>query len=151
MIFTKTAAIVNIYTDASFRRSDGEVRVGYLITINPDEKNCNVNIISFGSKKITRKVLSTFAAELEAVVYGIRHHALLRKELQRVVSPEKTRLWIDSATLHKSLVGGRSDEGFSSVSLEVARQYICEEGVECNWTQRKYQYADILTHFTALA
>lgn len=150
MIYRKREAIVNLFTDASFQRLDGQARVGYLITINEDEKDGRTNVISFGTKKLKKKLLSTYAAELEAIVYGLRNFALLLKAIEEVIKPKEKRLWTDSATVHKSLIGGRSDEGFSAVVLEVARDYISQKNISCFWTPRIHQHADALTHFAPL-
>lgn len=151
MIFTKSSPVINIFTDASYCRSNGTARMGYVITVQENHTETRSNIISFRTKKIKKKLLSTFAAELEAIVFGLRHHACLKKALQEVTTPVATRLWTDSQTVYKSLVGGRSEEGFSAVLLEVAREYITNNQIECKWTPRQHQLADVLTHYSHLA
>lgn len=149
-IFLPSPPIVNIFTDASYQRTEGTARMGYLITICETEQHMNTNVIAFGSRKVKKKILSTYAAEMEAVVYGLRNHAIIRKELQEIVRSHQVRLWTDSLTVCRSLQGGRCDEGFSTVNLEVARQYMEENSISCHWTPRKWQHADVLTHFTPL-
>lgn len=134
-----------IFTDASFERVNCSGRSGVLLTWNDGEQDFPV---AWQSRKINRKVISAYAAEVQAMIEGLRMW-LKWSRVARVMFPQgRVTLLVDNQPLYHSLKGeGRIKEVFSDQLIEFGREVISEEKIEVQWVQRQFQLADRLTHF----
>lgn len=136
---------VLIYTDASYIRDELQAQLGAIIGY-ATEVGTAMNVCTFKSKRLKRKVLSTFAAELYAVIMGIKLYAGIVPLLSRFKIKE-TVLLVDNEAVVKSITSGRTEDPMARGIVDWIRQSINEFGISIRWVPTDKQMADDLTKF----
>lgn len=139
---------VRCYADASFGKlNDGGSQGGMLIEL---VSNKMTSPIAWQSKRISRVVNSTMAAETLAMVKALDAGFLIASLVGELLHEEKKKIQVeavtDSEALYESAYSTKSlKDRRLRIDMAIIREYIIKNGCVMTWVPSGDQLADILT------
>lgn len=137
---------MSIYTDASHQRQNLTAQVGAVILLG-DEPKIHKNVCAFASKRVKRKVISTFVAELYGVIAGLKVYA----KIEPILSTMKKTvvLKVDNQALVFAIKSGKSEDPLTSSLVTWVSENMQRLNIGIEWVPTSLQVADSLTKFQA--
>lgn len=137
---------VSIYTDASHHRQSLTAQIGVIIIMG-DKPKMHRNVCAFASKRVKRKVISTFVAELYGVMAGLKVYAKIGPILSMM--KQTAVLKVDNQALVFAIKSGKSEDPLTSPMVTWVSENMKRLNIEIEWVPTHQQMADGLTKFHA--